>query len=102
LWEQEGYWRMDSHRDEVYRCPLELCRGEAPALASLHGADIDGDNFSRTLTAEEREASMQLDTCRPGAKRVCGGHAVEAERRERGRRLWVQTSSLRPSQCAER
>ena len=73
MWEQEGYWRMDSHRDEVYRCPLELCRGEAPALASLHGVDIDGDNFSRTLTAEEREASMQLDTCRPGAKRVLRG-----------------------------
>jgi hypothetical protein len=57
---------MDTHRDEVYRCRLNLCLGEAPALLELFGAAVDGDNFSRTLSDEEREAPVELDTCRPG------------------------------------
>jgi len=67
LWAQEGYWRMDNHRDEVYRCRLNLCLGEAPALASLYGSEVDADDFLRTLSGAEREAPVALDTCRSGA-----------------------------------
>jgi hypothetical protein len=66
LWAQEGFWRMDSHRDEVYRCRLNLCLGEAQALASVHGSEVDAEDFLRTLSEAERETPVALDTCRPG------------------------------------
>ena len=66
---------MDNHRDEVYRCRLNLCLGEAPALASLYDAAVDADNFSRTLSDGEREAPVELDTCRPGAEQWAPGGA---------------------------
>jgi hypothetical protein len=67
---QEGYWRMDSHRDEVYRCRLNLCLGEASVLASEYGSEVDADEFPRTLSDAEREVPVVLDTCRAGTLRV--------------------------------
>ena len=67
---QEGYWRKDSHQEEVYSCRLNLCRGEAPALEKLYGHAVDSNEFGITLSPAERTEPVELDTCRTGAIRM--------------------------------
>jgi hypothetical protein len=64
---QEGYWRKDSHQEEVYSCRLNLCRGEAPALEKVHGHAVNSNEFDYTLSPAERTEPVELDTCRTGA-----------------------------------
>ena len=64
---QEGYWRKDSHQEEVYSCRLNLCRGEATALEKVYGHAVDSDEFNNTLSLAERTEPVELDTCRTGA-----------------------------------
>jgi hypothetical protein len=70
---QEGYWRTDTHRVELYKCRLQVCMGEASALQALHsGVSFLADEFNRTLSAAERDSPTQLDTCRKGhTGRLC-------------------------------
>ena len=67
---QEGYWRKDSHQEEVYSCRLNLCRGEATALEKVYGHAVDSDEFNNTLSLAERTEPVELDTCRTGAIRM--------------------------------
>jgi hypothetical protein len=64
---QEGYWRKDSHQEVVYRCRLNLCRGEATALEQLSGHAVDSNEFDYTLSPAERTVPVELNTCRTGA-----------------------------------
>jgi hypothetical protein len=64
---QEGYWRKDSHQEVVYRCRLNLCRGEATALEQLFGHAVDSNEFDYTLSPAERTVPVELNTCRTGA-----------------------------------
>jgi hypothetical protein len=70
---QEGYWRMDTHQTELYKCRLSVCLGEAEALQTLHqGVSYLSDEFNRTMSAAERANPIQLDTCRDGhTGRLC-------------------------------
>jgi hypothetical protein len=70
---QEGYWRMDTHQTELYKCRLQVCMGEANALKALHnGVSYLSDDFNRTLSPAERESPTQLETCRNGhTGRLC-------------------------------
>ena len=67
---QEGFWRKDSHQEEVYSCRLNLCRGEATALEKVYGHAVDSDEFNNTLSLAERTEPVELDTCRTGAIRA--------------------------------
>jgi hypothetical protein len=71
---QEGYWRKDSHQEEVYSCRLNLCRGEATALEKVYGHAVDSDEFNNTLSLAERTEPVELDTCRTGAIRGDSPH----------------------------
>ena len=70
---QEGYWRMDTHQTELYKCRLSVCMGETDSLQALHqGVSYQSDEFNRTMSAAERANPIQLDTCRDGhTGRLC-------------------------------
>ena len=51
----------------VYRCRLNLCRGEATALEQLSGHAVDSNEFDYTLSPAERTVPVELNTCRTGA-----------------------------------
>jgi hypothetical protein len=90
---QEGYWRKDSHQEEVYSCRLNLCRGEATALEKVYGHAVDSDEFNNTLSLAERTEPVELDTCRTGAIRAAIRLTLQAVPRT------IMNGTYTPPQC---